>query len=38
MWDGMYQTLLEQDLLAQEFDVATAYTMTFLANVYEDTP
>jgi len=24
MWDGMYQTLLDQDLLAQEFDVTTA--------------
>lgn len=38
VWDSMYQTLLDQDVLAQPFDMTTAYTMTFLTNVYEETP
>jgi NitT/TauT family transport system substrate-binding protein len=38
VWDGMYQMLMEQELLAEPFDVTTAYTMEFLINVYGDTP
>lgn len=38
VWEGMYQTLLEQDLLAQPFDVSTAYAMDFLTTIYGDIP
>jgi NitT/TauT family transport system substrate-binding protein len=35
-WDGMYQTLLEQGLLATHFDVNQAYTMRFLQEIYRE--
>jgi NitT/TauT family transport system substrate-binding protein len=38
VWNGMYQTLLEQGLLVQPFDVTSAYTMAFLTRIYGDTP
>lgn len=34
IWDGMYQTLLKQDLLAAPFDVKDAYSMEFLHKIY----
>jgi hypothetical protein len=36
--DVPYQTLLEQDLLVQPFDVTNAYTMAFLIHIYGETP
>ena len=33
-WEGMYDVLLEQGLLAEPFDVHEAYTMEFLEGIY----
>lgn len=38
VWEGMYQTLLDQGLLAQPLDVTTAYTTKFLTSIYGETP
>ncbi len=38
VWAGMYQTLLDQGLLDQRFDVSSMYTMEFLAKIYGATP
>ncbi len=38
VWSGMYQMLLDQDLLDRPFDVSTVYTMRFLDNIYGKTP
>ena len=34
VWQGMYQILLEQNLLAEPFDVDRAYTQRFLKEIY----
>jgi NitT/TauT family transport system substrate-binding protein len=34
VWEGMYQILLEQRLLAKPFDVSKAYTLRFLNEIY----
>jgi NitT/TauT family transport system substrate-binding protein len=34
VWQGMYQILLEQNLLAEPFDVDRAYTLRFLKEIY----
>ena len=34
VWQGMYQILLEQKLLARPFDVSQAYTLRFLKEIY----
>ena len=34
VWQGMYQILLEQRLLARPFDVNQAYTLRFLKEIY----
>jgi len=34
VWQGMYQILLEQRLLARPFDVNQAYSLRFLKEVY----
>jgi NitT/TauT family transport system substrate-binding protein len=34
VWQGMYQILLEQKLLARPFDVDQAYTLRFLNEIY----
>jgi NitT/TauT family transport system substrate-binding protein len=34
IWQGMYQILLEQRLLARPFDVNQAYTLRFLKEIY----
>jgi NitT/TauT family transport system substrate-binding protein len=34
VWQGMYQILLEQKLLAKPFDVGQAYSLRFLNEIY----
>jgi hypothetical protein len=34
IWDGMYDILLDQGLLAKPFDVKQAYTLRLLEEVY----
>jgi len=34
VWQGMYQMLLEQRLLARPFDVNQAYSLRFLKEIY----
>lgn len=37
-WQEMHDTLLQQNILSQPFDVSEVYTMTFLHNIYGEQP
>ena len=34
IWEGMYDTLLEQGLLAKPFNIDQAYTLQYLEEIY----